>query len=163
MKEPYNRFIWTIKTKAPQTVKREWRRKEKGGKRPFKSMIDEVAFFDFKDVGTPLKSGFGPLSAFSVVRGKHVTCLGPRWKSTPAVATEKTSTMPLSLSLGQHVNGHFPPFSIFPPFSFLFWHSFLLVAAPCFKEWPSGPQQKKLGFFFPPSFCEEVRAGNIYS
>lgn len=48
VKEPCNRFIFTINKSFPR-VKRERGRKEKK-KKAFELVIDEVALFDFKDL-----------------------------------------------------------------------------------------------------------------
>lgn len=108
-----------------------------------------------------LRPSFSSLFALSVAREKHVMCLGPHWKPTPAVTNKKIQTILLSLSLAQQVNGYFSPIlHIFPLFpSFL---AFIFIGALVLYPVPSGAQEKETGILYPVSFCEEVRAGNIY-
>lgn len=69
--------------------------------------------------------------------------------------------MLLSLSLVEYVNGHFPPILYLLP---LFSSSlaFIFIGRLVLYPVPSVPQAKEAGILSPISFCEEVRAGNIY-
>lgn len=109
----------------------------------------------------PFRPRFGRRFALSVVLAKHMMCLHPRWKPTPAAANKKIETMLLSLTLPQRVNGHFPPFYTSPPHpSFL---AFIFNGRPVLHPVPSRPKQKNSPLHLPFSFfCDEMRARNNY-
>lgn len=107
----YNRFIWII-NKAANTLKRKWRRKE--GKNPCELMIDEVAFFDFKDLACQFQ---GPaLAPFS-----HCGPSVVGWSMWPDSVV--TGSLPLLLPPKTPNNATFNPsgatsqWPFYPPFS----------------------------------------------